>query len=473
MQEVNFNVAVVGGGLAGLAAAHRVHELRPDAAISLYEAGNRTGGVIDTTSREGFLIERAADMFTTRDPYATGLCDRIGFTSQLIGAEEEHRQAFLIHCGKLTPIPAGFSLMAPHRFWPMLTTPLLSWRGKLRLGWEYFTPASRQQQDESLASFARRRLGREAYERIVQPLVGGIYTADPEQLSMDATMRQFVEMERKHGGIIRGVLRRPAAQKTNDKKASGARYNIFRAPRLGMKQLTQAIASRLPQGCIELNTPVAAIARTNDTWQVTTAAGARTFNAVILAAGARGAGRLLEPVHPALSQQLLSIPHSSAAVVAMGFRRKDIAHPLNGFGAVAPLVEQRKIVAASFSSVKFAGRAPDGCVLLRAFVGGACQPELLELDDQELRQLVIQEFQQLIGLNGEPLVCDINRWNDSMPQYHVGHVDKATTIEQLATELPGLQLAGNYLRGVGIPFCIHSGEQAAASVLEKQEPEAT
>ncbi len=469
MTRNNWKVAVIGGGLAGLSAAHRLLELQPGTNVTLYERSDRTGGVIDTTHRDGFLIERAADMFTTRDPWAMDLCERIGLAEELTGTQQQHRQAFLVQGGKLHAVPAGFSLMAPSRVWPMLTTPLLSWRGKLRLGWEYFTPAGPGAADESLASFARRRLGKETYERIVQPLVSGMYTADPEQLSMAATMKQFLEMERKHGGVIRGVLKRPASQKKNEKQASGARYNIFRAPRDGMKRLVETLAARLPEDCIQLNTPVTAMQREEEGWRISTAGGHRSFDAVILAASAPGAAKILAAADQPLSEQLSSIPHSSAAVVVMGFNRADIEHPLNGFGAVVPLVENRKIVAASFSSVKFPGRAPDGKVLLRAFVGGACQAELLEQDDEGLRQMVLAELRELIGLKGEPLVCDITRWNNSMPQYHVGHLEKAADIEARTARLPRLELAGNFLHGVGIPYCIHSGEQAAARILQVEE----
>lgn len=460
------NIAVLGGGISGLAAAQRVVELRPEARLTLFEASDRLGGVLQTERRDGFLVERAADMFITRDPWALDLCRRIGFDDQLIGTQPGKRQSFVVHKGRLVPIPEGFSLMSPARIWPVLATPLFTPAGKLRLAWEYFTPARKGDDDESLASFAQRRFGREAYQRLVQPLIGGIYTADPEKLSMAATMSQFVEMEREHGSLIRGMRKRSAKRK-EERAESGARYGLFVAPRDGMSSFVKAIAARLPEGSLRFSSPVQRLSRIDDGWEVTISGGApQHFDAVIVATRAPLAAQLLRETDNTLAEELQQIPFAGAAIVVGAYRRDQIEHLLDGFGFVVPMVEQRRILACSFTSNKFAGRAPEGHVLLRTFVGGACQAELMEQDDDAIRRLAAEELHDLIGLSGEPLFSEVVRWDGAMPQYHVGHLELVARIEARAAELPHLELAGNAYHGVGIPFCIHSGETAAERVID-------
>jgi oxygen-dependent protoporphyrinogen oxidase len=312
-------------------------------------------------------------------------------------------------------------------------------------------------------------LGREAYAHLVQPLISGIYTADPEKLSMAAALPQFVEMERRYGGVAR-ALRRGAAKK-EDRGSSGARYNRFVAPQQGMEDLVQRLARRLPPDSVRLGVSVESISRgESGQWRLALAEGGsrreETFDGVIVAAPAYTAAELLRGVNAPLAEQLAAIPYAGAAIAVVAYRREQIAHPLNGFGCVAPLVENRNLLSISFSSVKFPGRAPEGSVLLRVFVGGACQPHLIELEDEEITRLVQDELRELLGVQGTPQFCEIVRWRRTMPQYHVGHVDRVRAIEDCVAALPGLELAGNAFRGVGIPFCIRSGEAAAQRLTE-------
>ncbi len=464
-------IAVIGGGITGLAAAHRVGELAPDYRVTLFEAGPRLGGVLQTERRDGYLVERGPDMFTTAEPWAVELCRRLGMEDELIGVNPDHRQAFIIHRGRLTPVPEGFTLMAPARMWPVVTTPLLSMRGKLRLIQEYFVPARQEDGDESLASFATRRLGKEAYEHLVQPLISGIYTADPEKLSMAAALPQFVEMERRHGGVARALRR--GASKKEDRGSSGARYNRFVTPREGMESLVARLAERLPAGGVRLNAQVESLARGPEgRWTLSLRENDQpreeAFDGVILATPAPAVARLVRPVDAALAESLSAIPYAGVAILVAAYRREQIAHPLHGFGCVAPLVERRNLVSISFSSVKFPGRAPEGGVLLRAFVGGACQPHLVDLPDEELGALVKDEFRELLGVSGEPQFREIIRWRNVMPQYHVGHLERVRTIEDRVAQLPGLELAGNAYRGVGVPFCIRSAEAAAQRLVDSR-----
>jgi oxygen-dependent protoporphyrinogen oxidase len=463
------SIAVVGGGITGLAAAHRLTELAAESRISLLETSRRVGGVIQTEPRDGFLLERGPDMFTTGEPWAVDLCRRLGMEDELIGVNPDHRQAFVVHHGKLVPVPEGFTLMAPARVWPIVKTPLLSLRGKLRLFREYFIPPKDNGEDESLASFATRRLGREAYTHLVQPLISGIYTADPEKLSMAAALPQFVEMERQYGGVAKALRR--GASKKEDRGSSGARYNRFVAPPKGMEDLVQRLGQRLPRDAVWLGVRVQSLSRAqNGQWRLRVIEGdsprEATFDGVIVAAPAYVAAELVRTVDGTLAEQLAAIPYAGAAIAIVAFRREQIAHPLNGFGCVAPLVENRNLLSVSFSSVKFPGRAPEGNVLFRVFVGGACQPHLVELPDEEIARLVQDELRELLGVQGAPQFCEIVRWRRTMPQYHVGHMDRVRAIEDRVAALPGLELAGNAYRGVGIPFCIRSGESAAQRLVE-------
>ena len=498
-------IAIIGGGISGLAAALRTSQLLPHAKLNLFEASSRLGGVLDTVSRDGFLIERSADNFLSTPPAAVDLCHTVGVADQLINTDQARRRAMVVRKGRLVQIPRGFYLMSPRKIWPILTSPLLSPFGKLRLLAEPFIaarseagrqgsgfsagtadelnpePRTLNPDDESVASFARRRLGREAFERLVQPLVAGIYTADPEQLSMAATMPQFWACEREHGSLRALSTDRFREQSNADDgthprstDATGARYALFAAPKGGMASLIQSIANRLPRDSVHLNTPITSVDRQSAGWNLnfksstpysTPRTPSSQFDALILALPAHAAARLLASCDPALAAELAAIPYAGCAVVSLGFERKQIAHPLDAFGFVVPQVERRRIIAASFASLKFPGRAPEGCVLIRVFIGGALQPELAELPDADLRRIALEELRDLLHISGEPILTDIARWPNSMPQYHVGHLERIARIEQLAAVQATLTLAGNAYHGVGIPQCIASGNEAAERLV--------
>lgn len=459
-------VAILGGGISGLAAAHRITEIAPHLEVRLFEAQDRLGGILQTIRRGDYLVERSADMFTTREPWALDLCKRVGLADELIETDQRFRKALIVFRGKLYPVPEGFQLLTPSKLWPMAASPLLSATGKLRMAGEYLVPPRKTRGDESLASFVRRRLGPEAFERLVQPLVGGIYTADPEKLSMAATLPQFLEMERRNGGLLRSILKTPAKPEPKA-EGSGARYGLFLAPRAGMSQLVDAVAARLPAECVRLQTRVEVLARSSECWSLTLSDGTtESFDAVILSVPA-SQHQLLNSVDPALATLLSQIEHASCSVVALGYRRSQIKHSLSAFGFVVPAIEKRKVIAGSFASIKFPGRAPEDRVLIRVFVGGAMQPELARLPEGELMELVRKELSELIGVSGEPEIAEVFRWLHAMPQYHVGHLDLVGQIESRAAEIPRFALAGNAYRGVGVPFCIRSGQQAAERVVEQ------
>jgi oxygen-dependent protoporphyrinogen oxidase len=463
-------VVVVGGGITGLAAAHRLIELSPEIEVIVLEATSRAGGVLDTLQQDGFLIEHSADNFITNVPWAVDLCRRIGLADELVPTRVEQRGALVVHNGRLERVPEGFMLLAPTRIWPLLATPLLSPWGKLRLLLEPLVPRrASEADDESLASFARRRLGREAFERIVQPLVGGIYTADPEKLSLAATLPRFLEMERRHGSLIRAA-RAGRTAPGNRESGSGARYGLFATLRGGLNTLVAALVSRLPSGSLRTGTPADHIERRADgTWVVHVAGGEILCDGLIVTTPANHAGALLREVDRAISASLEQIEYAGTSIVSLGYRRHQIAHPLDAFGFVVPVVEKRRILAGSFSSVKFAGRAPDESVLIRVFIGGACQGDLAMLPDAQLRTIATEELAELLQIRGEPTLVDIARWPRSMPQYHLGHQQRVAAIEQAVARYRGLELAGNAYHGVGIPHCIHGGELAAERMFASLE----
>ncbi|MDQ1707077.1 MAG: protoporphyrinogen/coproporphyrinogen oxidase [Pyrinomonadaceae bacterium] len=486
-------IVIIGGGITGLAAAHRIlercRELGQAVDLTILEATSRLGGIVQTRARDGFLLECGPDSFISEKPAALKLVQRLGLESHLIETNEQHRRSFVVRAGRLLPVPEGFHLLAPARFWPFVSSEIFSWSGKTRMALDLLLPrrkANGSGADESLAQFVLRRFGREALERMAQPMVGGIYTADPERLSLRATMPRFLEMEREHRSVIRALRKQHGSE-----RASGARYSLFLSLDRGMQLLTDQLVERIsdfqsqvsagltqtqegrpqPRNAIGMNRTVKSLAlvRTEGParkWSVTTN-GAETIvaDAVCLALPAYAAARLLGKLDQSLADELEGIPYESSTTINLAYRRSEIPHALDGFGFVVPFVERRTVIACTFSSVKFAGRAPDGQVLLRAFVGGALQPEMFQLSDEELLARVRADLRDLLGVENAPLFAEVARWERSMPQYHLGHLERVKRIEERVSSLPGLTLAGNAYSGPGIPDCIRSGESAAEAIL--------
>jgi oxygen-dependent protoporphyrinogen oxidase len=458
-------IAVLGGGIAGLTAAYRLSKILPLAKVELLEASDRLGGMLHTQHHEQGLVEYGADSFLTKLPAALELCTELGLEDQIVPTNEKHRRALVLYRGKLHPVPTGFVQMRPEHYGPMLRTPLLSWRGKLRLLAEPLMPRSPQihteNYDESVASFFTRRLGREAFERLVQPLLAGIYTADPYRLSVAATMPTALEAERTQGSL-HGAVRAEQKKSKRGSPDQGARYSQFVSLKKGLSQLIDALVEALPPATLEC--PIRAVTSTpGQRWQVepVSAAAPAPFDGVILALPAHASAQLLQACDPPLSGALESIPYADSAVAVLSYARSQIGNALDGFGVVVPTVAERPIVAASFSSVKFPGRQPEEQVLIRVFLGGALQAEILNQSDAELLQIAQSELQTLLQIQGDPLQTDLVRWTGKMPQYHVGHLQLVDQIEQHVRQHPGLELAGNAYRGVGIPQCVQSGNQAA------------
>lgn len=460
-------LVVIGGGVTGLAAAHRAVEVGRERGmgveLTLVEAGARVGGTIATEGADGFLIETGPDSFLSEKPWALALCRRLGVEGELVRTDDRFRKTLVWRRGRLHPLPDGFQLLAPTRFAPFVTSSLFSWRGKLRMALDLVLPRGGGG-DESLGAFVRRRFGREALERVAQPLVAGIYTADPEELSLEATMPRFVELERRERSVIRALWR--ASRRAPQPGTSGARWSLFVTFRNGMEDLVKALASRLPGPALVLKQRVDALERHGGGWRVLGSNGWKLeADHVIVAAEAHAAGRMLRYVDPALGGLLGQILYASSATVSLGYRRADIPHPLDAFGFVVPRTEARAVLACTFSSVKYPGRAPEGHALLRCFLGGALDEATLALDDATLVGRVRGELRAALGIAAAPVLARVARHPASMPQYRVGHGALVDALERGVVKLPGLHLAGGAYRGVGIADCVHSGEQAAEQAL--------
>lgn len=516
-------IAVVGGGISGLAAALHLAEQGRGCKVALFEASARLGGALWTIHEQGFQIEQGVDNFITAVPWGVELCRHLGLAGELVQTDPRFRQTFVVRKGQLYKLPEGFLMMAPTRFWPLVTTRLLSPWGKLRCAWEYFLPPRRDEEDESMAAFVRRRLGREAYERLVEPLVAAVYAADLEKLSVHATLLRLRQMEREHRSLIR-AMRCQMKQRRSRAGESGPRFSMFVTLRQGLGSLVAAIAQRLPAGTLRLETAVRSIAAAERGWRVffdqpalcppadsgrsaapsvpdnSAAAegrivgridlpafaplapgnpaaaaaqlpappgqGSELFDAVILATPSHEAARLLAPADAELARLLAAIEHSSTVVVSLAYDQRHIDHPLDGMGIVVPAVERSVLLALSMSSRKYAHRAPEGKLLLRVFAGGPRWPEAVAVDDRILLGRVLDEVAALLGIRAAPEYLRIARWPRSMPQYHVGHRALVARIEQRVAALAGLELAGNAYHGVGVPHCIHSGQMAAQRVRE-------
>jgi protoporphyrinogen/coproporphyrinogen III oxidase len=387
-----------------------------------------------------------------------------------VRTDDRYRRTFVWFGGRLHPLPDGFQLLAPTKFGPFASSRLFSWRGKLRMALEMALPRGGGfvprplDADESLGAFVRRRLGDEALERVAQPLVAGIYTADPDELSLAATMPRFLELERRERSVVLALWR--AGRRAPQPGTSGARWSLFLTLRDGMGELVDSLAARLPAGTVALKQRVTGIERAGTGWRVAVGSSeSLDADRVIVATETHVAGRLLRYVDPGAAALLADISYASSATITLAYRRADVPHPLDGFGFVVPRVEQRALLACTFSSVKYAGRAPEGMALLRCFLGGALDVGTLERSDDELTATARGELKAALGVTAEPVLARVRRWPHAMPQYRVGHLDRVDAIARALDRLPGLILAGSGYRGVGISDCVRSGEAAAARAL--------
>jgi protoporphyrinogen/coproporphyrinogen III oxidase len=468
-------IGIVGAGISGLVAAWTLKRARPDASIAIFEASDRIGGVIRTQT-DPYLIEWGADNFGTLIPDALHLVREMGLESEFIGPQKNFRIAQVVQRGRLVPIPNGFSLMQPTRIDSILATPILSVGGKLRVLAERWIPRRRDTSDESVADFAIRRLGRECYQRLVEPIVGGIFTARAETLSMQAAMPQFVAMEREYGSLIRAaqIQRRERSSHTRSAQgASGARYDQFIAPRRGMSWWMGELAAPIREE-LHLKTRVASIRRAEDgVWVVRSIAmdtgesRVWSFDQLCMATPSYVAAELLAGTDPALADELARVPYASSAIAVLAVKKEEIRPDAFCFGAIVPAIEHRDCLAISLTSEKYDGRCPSDLVLARVFLGGAVRSELVDESDASLLVRAKRELQALFGPSSPPVYESLIRWPRSMPQYLVGHPQRVVDIMERVASLQGLELIGNAYDGVGIPQCVRGARNAVQRMAKR------
>ena len=457
-------IAIIGGGVSGLAAAFSLEGHRRAGIVeyTVYDAAPRLGGVLRTEPVQGCLVEAGPDSFLTEKPWAADLCRAIGLGDQLIGSNDTDRKTYIFVRGRLIPMPDGLMFMVPTKILPTAFSPLLSWITKVRMAQELLHPPRRIEEDESVASFVERHYGTEIVDRLADPLLSGIYGGEAASLSVRAVLPRFAEMERTHGSLGRAML---AARKKIPHPSNQSAPPLFTSLRSGMQQLTETLVSKLHQPSLLINTPVQAAKAEAGGWTISTASESRQYDSLILAVPAFSAARILSTNSPELSGELAAIGYTSSITVGIGYDR-DVRHSLPpGFGFLVPRSEGKRLLAATFVHNKFPHRAPGDRALLRCFFAGSNADNIWHLSDDAIIAIVRNELQQILGLRAMPLFARVYKWKSAMAQYGVGHLERLDRIERQLRQLPGLALAGNGYRGIGIPDCIRSGNDAARQVL--------
>jgi protoporphyrinogen/coproporphyrinogen III oxidase len=464
-------VLIVGGGISGLVAAYRLQSASRAAGgnlrITLLEASERLGGKILTERFDGMTIEGGPDSFLSSKPAALQLCEELGLTNEVIGTTESGGGTYILRNGRLEPLPEGITMLVPTQLRPLLRSRLLSPLGKLRMGLDFFIRPRRDSADESVGHFVRRRLGTEAFERMAQPLLSGIYAGDAEQLSLLATFPRLRETELRYGSLTRGML----AQRRQAKKAqpAGPRRSAFISLHAGVGELIDALVAALPGVSLHTTTAANAVELCPDGGYLVSASNGEQFetDGLIFATPAYATADLLATLDAELAGLLRQIPYVSTATVTLGYRTIDFEQQSAGRGFVIPKVENRELTAVTWATNKFSGRAPEDVALVRAFVGRAGREAAVDRPDDELLELVRRELREILQIDAEPVVSRIYRWQHALPQYVLGHTERLSQIDARIARLPGIQLSGSAYRGVGIPDCIQSGQNAADRLLER------
>jgi oxygen-dependent protoporphyrinogen oxidase len=465
------SIVIVGGGIAALSAAYSLVEKAKSEnrvlSISVVEAGDRWGGKIATDRIDGFVIEGGPDTFLRTKPWGVDLCRKLGLEERLHGTNPAQKNTYVLHSGRLKPLPEGLMMMIPTQIAPMVRTPLLTWTEKARMGLDFFLPARPLNGDESLGEFVSRRLGRAAYEKLIEPLMSGIYAGDGDQLSLQSTFPYLRDLEMKHGGLVKGAL---SVRKQRSRMSSGNSNNksIFLTPTTGLAEIVEALIQHLETHHVQLhlNTRVTQIIHNKTGYYQldTNTRGPILANGVILAAPAYISGSILLELAPQLSQELTAIPYVSTATISLAYRQSDLPKPLRGYGYVIPRREGRQALACTWTSTKFPHRAPEGYALLRVFAGRAGQEMDLPWNDEDLLEIARSEVRHTLGIQADPVLSRVYMWENAMPQYNLGHPERLKRIDVELTKFPGLALAGNGYQGIGIPDCIFSGSRAAEKV---------
>ncbi len=465
-------VVIVGGGISGLSAAFALMEQAENrqatVQCTVVERQNYFGGKILTNRRNGLVTEGGPDSFLTTKPAALALCEKLGLTAQLINTNPGNAQTFTYSKGRLRQFPQGLIAMVPTKVGPLFQSGVVSWAGMARMGADWLLPArSPAKTEETLAEFFSRRLGSEAFDRLIEPLVAGIYAGDANELSVDATFPQLVELERKHGSLIKGALAMQRARPSPGPDA--ATRTLFTTLEGGLGDLVASLAERLSRAGVSLrrDADVRAIQAVDShtPYRVELAGGERLeAEAVVLATPAYVSAGLLRPVDHEAATALESIPYASTTTISMVFPEAEVKSRVRGYGFVVPRVENRALIAATWSSMKWAGRAPSGQCLIRCYLGGRGREQLLESDDAALTGRARGELEAMAGIRSSPLHAEVYRWPRAMPQYTRGHRERVRRLRQRVARHPGLYVTGAAYDGIGIPDCIRDAEHTAAAL---------
>jgi protoporphyrinogen/coproporphyrinogen III oxidase len=473
--------AIIGGGIAGMAAAYELEKARAageDAAYTLFEAKERLGGVLSSETVGGAVLEHGPDSFLTEKLAAAELCRELGLGEALTPSNDAARKTWIVVRNRLVPLPDGLMFLIPTKLLPTATTRLFSAKTKMRMAMELLLPPRASKADESVAALVERHFGQEAVDRLADPLLSGIFGGDATQLSARTVLPRLVEMEANHGSLTRGMLAAHRHMRAHAAAAGAgpagnrrvAPRGTFTTLRGGMRQLVQAVEAKLGPESIRCGTQVSAVERAGESWRVTSRGRTEEFDAVVMAAPAWVAGALLNTVDAELSVELAAIPYSSSITVNVVFDESAIGPLPQGFGFLVPAREGRAMLACTFAHRKFLGRAPAGKAVLRAFLGGARNHSLLSETDETLVATVRRELGEILGAaivpqNAEPEAVQVSRWPRAMAQYAVGHQERMERIRTRVDALPGLKLAGNAYDGIGISDCIRLGRTAARELM--------
>lgn len=450
------DIVIVGGGISGLTAAYTLAKAgRP---ATLVERAPELGGLLQTKKIGGCVVEAGPDSFLAAKPAATELINEVGLGGDLISSNDSQRVTYIRRHGRMVPMPDGLMMMVPTRIWPMVTTPLLGWGTKIKMGLEYFRQAPVTDLPErSVADFVRDHYGQEAVDYLAEPLLSGVYGGDPAHLSVNSTLTRFVELEKRYGSLTRGTL-------AGRKKAPPASGSLFRTLKGGLHDLVAALDARLT-GIEHVRGEVTRVRQADGGFEILLNGEWVATRRLVLATPAWQSAELLREAAPDLQRLLAEVDYSSSMTVALGYRDADLKQPLTGFGFLVPAKERESLVACTYVGRKFPHRTPEGTSLLRCFMGGAGRAAVLEQADEAIYAAARADLKRLLGLTAEPVFGSISRWPRSMAQYTVGHGARIREIEERATKYAGLHLIGNAYRGIGIPDCIQLARDTARTML--------
>jgi oxygen-dependent protoporphyrinogen oxidase len=461
------HIVVIGGGIAGLSAAYYASKIA-DTQVTLLESSARWGGKITTDrvpfSDGQFIIEGGPDTFLATKPWGVALCKELGLDERLHGTNPYKKNTYVLNRNRLLPLPDGLAMMIPTNIEAILRSRLVSWVSKARMGLDFILPPKFLNGDESLGTFVSRRLGREAYENLIEPLMSGIYAGDGDQLSLASTFPYLRDLELKYGSLARGALKMRA--QSNGKAVQGSR-SAFLTPTTGLAEIVEKLVENLESKNVNLrlNTTASRITTYQLLYQIELQTGEiLEADSIILATPAFVSGQILSSLDPSLASDLQTIPYASTATVSLAYKQQDVPRELDGYGYVIPRREGRGALACTWTSTKFPHRAPEGYVLIRVFVGRAGQD--IPWNENDLLALAKEELHLTLGISTDPILQRVFLWDRAMPQYNLGHPEILKRIDAALEKHSGLALAGNGYRGIGIPDCIHSGQLAVERILK-------